>query len=378
MSDEATQSEASVTEAPASEVTPEIQAKFLEVFGDETPAPAKRAATATPQARQARRPNAELEALSDPQEPEPEQDNRGPVDEFPGRRKPEPPAGQQAGEDAANAEANAATLHPLLRQAAQRVGWQDADIDNLVAANPELADATFRKFHDSLNAIATRFSQFAVPQQQQQLMPSGNQPQGQPQQQPMQGRQQLTPDAILLDLYGQDYQQKFAQQYGENFASDVVVPLLNRVVGPVMQMQQFLQQQEQALLGQQINGFFTESEKDFADLYGKQGAQMSREQNDARFNVLRRADQIRAGAMAQGIPMTVREAIDMAHLQFAAPMAAKLERQNLTRQVKNRSGRITQLPTQRRPADALQPGERSERAALEAATEKMAAIGLND
>jgi hypothetical protein len=186
-----------------------------------------------------------------------------------------------------------------------------------------------------------------------------------------------TPDAVLTDLFGKDYQDRFAANYGEEFEKDVVQPLLERVIKPLQYMQGYIAEQQQQQIRGEISGFFKGLGPEFGDFYGADG-RLNREQDNLRYSVCQLADQIRTGAYMQGVPMSLSEALESAHLQVAGEFLGNLERRRITQQVRARSSRITAPPTRRNPLHGPNAGDKSEAAAAQAAALKMAEIGLSD
>ena len=65
------------------------------------------------------------------------------------------------------------------------------------------------------------------------------------------------------------------------------------------------------------------------------------------------ADQIRAGAQSQGVDMSIREALNRAHLIATADLAKQTARREVQAAVKKRSTQLTQRPTGRKTKTAV-------------------------
>jgi hypothetical protein len=368
-------------------VTPELQAKFDEVFGGKSSAPA------TPAKAGEGRPNAgptaktrqreaeaaeELEDLEDDGDDEP----ITPRSKKPSAARDESDADDEDGSDEADGESAedesaedageespASTLPAVLRQAAKRAGWSDAEIAEFAQANPEMAEKTFQRLHSTQNDLTARYARLG---QQAHQDGNGQQP---PAGRQGSGRQNASQNTgggdLLTELYG-DQMEALTAKYGEDFVDEVLKPL----TGPLEQAMTFVREQQQAVLMAEVDAFWKSQAGEFSDLYGDAGKTPTAQQMDARDNVALLADQIRSGAASQGIQMTVSEALERAHLVASAERLQELERKRLTSKVKKRSAQITARPTQRQRM-AASTGKKSEQAAIEAYQQRAAELGLD-
>lgn len=358
-------------------VTPEIEAKFAEVFGNGDSGAGE--ASATARQRQAdveqqeeldeaaQAADAGSAAGDDP-------DGSARQDDDP-TKKPDPkakPAVAGASEEAT------ATLSPVLRQAAQRAGWSKEDIDGFYAQNAALAERTFERLHGSFNDLSSRYAQLGQtpnPTRPQTTQPAPAAP----------AATAATPatsqqlDALFTDAalkqFGEDNGQDLVEKLLKPLGTEVIQPF-RQMKAEMEQMKAWVQAQQSEALAKEVNLVFQGWEGEFADLYGKNG-QTTKEQHDARAQVAQLADQIMAGAAMQGVQLSVSDALERAHALHTADRRNEIERQRLVAQVKGRFSRITARPTQRKVARTVDDGAaRSDKAAMEAVGNFWAERGL--
>lgn len=344
--------------------TPEIQAKFAEVFGGAGDSAEGEVETTAQDAADAEQQDelveSELAARRDEgsktegDEPDAAKDGAAKAD-----------AKQQA--KPGNQEAPA-TLDPVLRHAAKRAGWTDDRIDRLVKLDPEFAVETFNRLHGSFNDLSTKYAELGKARM------NAGQPPALPAQQPEMGQ----PPVKGLDaLFNPKALDDFGNEYGKELVEKFLKPLHSEVIQPMRQMAAWYEQQQRETLRVQVNTIFKGWEGDFADLYGK-GAELTKDQLDARSKVANLADQITAGAAAQGIELSVADALERAHALFTADRRAEIERKQLASKVVKRAGQITARPTQRKVATTAAEGApKGDDAAMAAYRQKAAELGLS-
>lgn len=341
--------------APTSEeiaARPGIQKAFAEVFGDgeATEAAEQMPATSPSPARQRQQEEEEAEELESLEDGDTQDADEGGDDEGEPSEGAETEAEEDDGGEAdAGDKESDDTLDPTLRQAAKRAGMTDEEIDQLWKETPEVAEKTFVRLHSHYNDLSMRYAQL------------GQVPTGQPNAN-NQNRLAATPDDkgepnLLEQIYGPDKLAGYEEKYGEDFMRDIVQPVL----GPLNQMRGFLEQQQMAAVSAEINTFFDGLSDDYKKYYGKDGDATS-EQVEARNRLGRLADQIRAGAMTQGIDMTIGQALERANSIVASDYASELERKRLTNQVKKRSKTITNKPSQRKASGSKTPTKSRDKA----------------
>lgn len=329
---------------------PEIQAAFARVFGgkgeiDETDEEGDEPA---PEVAEEADQTAEPDEGSKPQ-PKP---------------AAKPPVKAKGTVPAAPAEEAQATLAPALQQAAKRAGWNEADINEFHAANPELAEKTFANLQTSHNELSRRFAQLG-----QMRGPQMQQPAVQPVQQAQQPAQLAALEAAYKNL------PEFAANNGEQLAK-VVKDLYEGVVQPFKQMQAAYEAQSRQAMSHQVNATFG-TFADFADLYGQSG-KLTQEQHQTRYEVAVLADRIRSGASLQGIDLSVNDALEQAHNLFTADRVKQTTRREIQQQVVTRGRQITNRPTQRRtPQTAAEGARRTEAGAMKAVANWWAERGVD-
>lgn len=355
-------------------VTPEIEAKFAEVFGN------GRSGAGDASARQRQADAEQQEELDEAAQADAaataadDLDGSAKQDEDPAKKPDPKTAATPATEEAT------ATLSPVLRQAAQHAGWSKEDIDGFYAQNPALAERTFERLHGSFNDLSSRYAQLG-----QTPNPSRPQP-GQPAPAaPTAPAATATPTTTqqLDALFSEAALKQFGEDNGQDLVEKLLKPLGTEVIQPfrqmkaeMEQMKAWVQAQQSEALAKEVNLVFQGWEGEFADLYGKNG-QVAKEQHEARAQVAQLADQIMAGAAMQGVQLSVSDALERAHALHTADRRNEIERQRLVAQVKTRSNRITARPTQRKVARTVDDGAaRSDKAAMEAVGNFWAERGL--
>jgi hypothetical protein len=260
-----------------------------------------------------------------------------------GSDKTPPPATKQPAVTKPGGEEAQATLDPVLMHAAKRAGWTDADIAEAVKLNPEAAARAFTKLHGSYNDLSARFAQLGTPQQQ-----------GQPAAQPVAQPAANDPFAALDELFKPESLQTFADNNGEELVEKFMKPL-HAALQPLRELQAQAVAQQRETLVREVTGIFKGWEGDFGDLYGK-GNELTPGQHENRQKVGQLADQISAGAAAQGIDLPVSEALERAHAYMTRDRVGEIARKQVTQQIQGRAKGITSRPTQRRTPNTVGDG----------------------
>ena len=124
-------------------------------------------------------------------------------------------------------------------------------------------------------------------------------------------------------------------------------------------------------LSRQIDGYFGSKELEpYIDHYGKAGKTLTPEQEANRSKVLEQADLLISGARAMGRPITLDEALTMAHDSVSSPIKAKVAVAKVATAVRSRQNSISLRPNSRAttlPKDARKDLEGKVRSGLAAA-----------
>lgn len=377
-------------------VTPEIQSKFDEVFGGKDAAADRESGSgqAKGQQRAQQKPQrqqrkqffdgqAEPETEAAPESNLAKQDHAG--DNVSRSRVDGNQPANQGQQQLGTGEDESSTLSPILRQAAMRARWEPEVIDQLWAENPELAERTFNQLHRSQNELSAQFARFGQqpPQQQQQ---SQQPPRGQsvnPATAPMQSPEDVM--RLMTEVYGGEQAFQKLNSDWNNAVPALIQPMVQSVIVPMQQMLQqamaFIGGQERQNIAKEASMFLDglKKEKAFGAMYGLDTKTPSPVQQQAMRGLTMTADQIRVGARAQGVQMSVSEALERAHLMFAANHYQEVERQRLTERIKKRGSNITQRPTQRRDGTSpstTQGQQRTIKGAEEAYAARLAELGI--
>lgn len=228
-------------------------------------------------------------------------------------------------------------------RAAVRQGWKEEDIQKLADADPAMALKTMQNIFESSKNLSDRFAQLGRAQ--------GSQPA--PEQAthaPVQGQPQ---PKGFVDI------DKLTEQFGED-------PLINTVIKPMNDALIELRNQSQqshtmptpatapaqrtpAELVPEIATFFGDEHlhKCYGDFYGVSNVDddLTLAQLKNRREVLVKADQIIAGAEAQGIDMSVTEALESAHMLVSDPVKQAAIRREIKASAVKRSSGISLRPS---------------------------------
>jgi hypothetical protein len=271
-----------------------------------------------------------------PEKPEPKE---GEEEEIPAAEKEEPgetPAAEPTPEETARKEALEA-FDPNLKQVARELaGWKQQDIDDFIVSNPVLARVTFGNMAAGYNnlslqyAQAARGGQVAPPRQAQQAAATT----------------QATQSALDELLAKPEKLKALGDIAGEELMNGFIKPMLE-VHKQQAEDRQFLAGLRREALIREINTSMEDIGKNgFEDFYGKAG-ETTQDQHNNRFKVSQVADQIRAGAQLQGVAMTIKEALQRAHLIVTADQVKAQARKEVQKQVVKRSTQITARTTAR-------------------------------
>lgn len=308
--------------------------KFAELFGTGSGDAGEAQATAQQNASQSEADELEEARLAD------EAAKRG--SDKPAAKTEQKPAVTKPGEEAP------ATLDPALKHAAKRAGWSDEELaDDIKTYGVERVQRTLAKLHGSYNDLSERYAQLGAARSQQ--LP------GQPTQpaQPQQAKAN-DPFAALEALFEEKTLKQFAENNGEEIVEKFMKPL-HAALQPLKEIQARYEADTKASQQREVTGIFKGWETDFADLYGS-GDQLTPAQVDARLKVGQMADQIAAGAAAQGIDLTISEALDRAHSHLTKDRVKEMARKEITSAVAGRAKAITSRPTQRRTVRTVNDG----------------------
>jgi hypothetical protein len=270
-------------------------------------------------------------------------------------------SGEASKVQAKSGKGDKAPLDPYLRFVGQNSGLTDEQIDTAYAADPTFATATLTTLGQQYADLSRQYVTPGSP-----VAPGTQGGEQQPAQQP----QQPTPgwDSFMSQLAA------FSEANGEDMGK--MAKLLNdEFVSPLRAMMAANAAREQDLARQEAAAGFETVRKSFGDFYGPENGQLSQGQIAARQQVGMMADQIRAGAKAQGRTVSIGEAISRAHAIVTHDMRQQAARRDLVAQVAKRSKAATVPPTQRKSRPT---GERSDKAAEDAARTKMMEMGMDN
>jgi len=268
------------------------------------------------------------------------------------------------------AEETPAELPMNFHRAALQSGWTDQDIQEFVDADPTRAFKTFQNLYMTQTGISR---QFAALGRKVQETPAAAAPAAKP--------------VEVDDL------KEIREQYGDDPILGGVDAILKKRIaqmdeklsrmagpsnpGPAAAAELTPMEQAQAVVGQQIEMFFGGSgyTQHYGEFYGAGREPRSRtiDQQSHRDEVVMLADQIMAGAQAQGLRPSIEEVLERAHFMVSAPAAKKAVVAEIKATAVARSKGISLRPS--KTASAPAPAGNASPAELEKRVEaKMASI----
>jgi hypothetical protein len=254
-----------------------------------------------------------------------------------GEVKPKVEAGKiepktEAAKDAAEKPATPADIDPTLRYfAEQELGWEKDKIDRLVKADPEIAAETIQKIADTYTNLSRQYAAGT------QVAPGTQTPP------PAQ-----TEDAPLTPRLDKFYAaiSDFTEANGTDLA-EFTEALKAELIDPVKEIFASNRVRERELNKDEAQSTFGKLSEQFADLYGKPGTVKTPEQAEAVRQLGEVADQLRTGAKQRGQKMSIKSALNQAHMQVSTPFREAIVRKTIKEQVHKREKAITARPSQR-------------------------------
>lgn len=345
------------TNAPAADDTTEAQQAYMaeaaKVFGEGDP-------DLTPEANAA---SGEI-AAAETQERQPAEEKAEASAES-----QEPPREAKTGES--DQKADTSVPQSLLERAAEQSGMSVEELNQLRDSNPELAEKVFTKLSDELVTESLRLARAGTAGGQGDTSPQSSQSSDQ-----SAGDATSKLDAMLKTLSDENLQ-AFEDAQGPEFVSQFLRPfrdtlqeLKQQVVDPVQDLQTQLTAREQESLQQTVNQAFSSLGDE--EFYGKDQGTLTKDQVSNRERVAQLADQIRAGAWAQGQDLAISEAIQRAHSIVSSGRQHDRARKELMDQVKKQSKGLVS-----KPSSATNPTPGTDEAASSAYRQRAAELGLN-
>jgi len=261
------------------------------------------------------------------------------------------------------------TLPAAYRRSLLASEWSEDEINEFFAANPQGALTFAEKVHRTRNAQTAQFA--AAGRQARQAAVAAPTPTATEAAQQAEGL--MTPvdvDAMVEKLGNEEVIRAIATPV------NAAIARINDMLPEVQKSVRVAQQASKEALYAQIDGFFGSEElKPFEEVYGA-GSMTDMEslpkvQQENRKRILEDADAICAGAALQGRPLTVGEAMLMAHDSVAKEFQAKLIRKDIKKKTKKRAKGKSLKPTGQKPRSGSdrRPSTRNQ-------LEKQVAVGL--
>lgn len=267
-----------------------------------------------------------------------------------------------AAEKAAETPAEEDKIDPSLRMAANEMGWTDDKINRLYKADPELALETLNTLADTYTNLSQQY--LTIPGSQQAAgTPAVTAPLAQKQ----------GPTSQLDTFYTQI--EAFAETNGQELAN-FAKALKSELIDPVREILAANEVRSKDLSATEARATVTTLGEKFPQFYGADDKALSQVEQNNRAYLAQVADQLRAGAKAQGKELSIKDALQRAHLVATAKVRDQIVRKQISGQVQTRQRGMTAKPTQRR--DPKLTGGRSVANATEAVSRKMAELGIED
>ena len=239
-------------------------------------------------------------------------------------------------------------LSDAYRRAAIHQGWKPEEVDELFEQNPELADRTFRNLYESTNSLSKQFAEL--------------------------GRASKESSKPVLDESGKKrfaYERMDIEALEKDDPDNPLIPLVRSLDGSLAgladasnvmydKMQTSSVDIEAArakatgdrAVAQVLDDFFRADDmKAFVGLYGTLApgetdwtANLTGSQLTKRMELIETAEQIKAGAYAQGKDMDVKVALDSAHLLGSQDYQEQAIRGRIKSEVKKRAKSLSINP----------------------------------
>jgi hypothetical protein len=185
----------------------------------------------------------------------------------------------------------------------------------------------------------------------------------------------------LREQYGDDAGPLIEMIEAQNKAMSQLVEAIPVAKPEMPDNKPFSSPVEEAGVEQQVHSFFeSDSMKPYVKIYGTLGvgetyADLSASQQEFRWKVLERADQIAGGAHLQGVQITVPEALEMAHLLVTQKYRDQILVDGIKEKVVKRAKSLTINPSigKKKPGDSTdsKPGSRSKEQLVEDTQNKL-------
>jgi len=225
-------------------------------------------------------------------------------------------------------------------RAAIHQGWKPEELSAMYELNPEGTLRFLEKTYNDVNNLSQQFAQLG--RKAREVETARVQPQPQPQPQPQ----------------GFDVE-KFKKAYEDDPASALATALQQLQTArvepqpqpqPVQQPNKKDEWNDHLAAVEQLNTFFgAEDLKPFAEYYGEakslNWSDLTPGQYANRQAVINRADEILAGAELLQKEMSVREAVELAHMELSAPILQQVVREDILKAVKKKASGITMRPS---------------------------------
>ncbi len=154
---------------------------------------------------------------------------------------------------------------------------------------------------------------------------------------------------LLAKTYGKD--EAFVQQLARlnDWQNE-----LQRILPVIRQYEEKSKAEARDGFIRQVHGFFSaDDKKEFADYYGTDPVALTPAQDASRVKVLDMANMIQSGAASQGRNLGLQDALQMAHEATTSEYVAKVTREKLAAEIKQRSRGAVLKPAGRQAATGI-------------------------
>jgi hypothetical protein len=309
------------------------------------------------------------EPIDSTPEPEPVVKDDGQAEPVKPTPEPEPKAeGKENTEEV--------SLPDAYYRAAVRQGMEDGEIKEMFEANPEVAIRVLGKIYEASNKISDDFAAMGRAK----LKPADTTTVVKTATEVNAGKK--VDLAALKEEYGAD---SSIVKFAEDLQVSILAPTVrdepvSQTYGP--QNHPIAQPQNVPLdprVEVMVNQFFTaDTLKPYKDFYGegKDVNKLTMEQNQRRYDVLDRADEIISGAYDMGRPITADEAMDRAHALISAPVQKQALRVEFKAMIVKKSRGVTLKPAKSKTAVPVKDAKTAEKDLEVKVEAQMDKIGL--
>jgi hypothetical protein len=259
--------------------------------------------------------------------------------------------GESTSEEKAAAEKDDGTdvtLPDNFYRAAIHQGWTPEEVKEFFEATPELAVKSFGKMYESTNKLSSEFARIG------RLKLEGGKPEAKTATEESEEKAKVIDTAALIEQYGEDSAvvKAFTALSGRLEAAEAAVPVAPAKVEANPEAEAVAKQ------------FFSNPAlKPYAEFYGEgnDADKLTHGQMKHRWEMFEQADCIILGAEAQGLSMSIDEAMEKAHMSVTDGMREQAIRTELKAKIVKRSKGLSLKPSSGKSAKSDENAPKTEK-----------------